>query len=122
MADNQEPFIYTYSAQEQDEIKSIRQKYLPPEPDKLEQLRRLDASTTRPGAILSILVGLTGTLIFGFGLCLAMVWNRLFPSIVVGIAGLLVLAAAYPVYSFITARRRKQLAPQILKLTDELMK
>lgn len=118
----QEPFVYTYSAQEQEEVQRIRQKYLPPEQSKLEQLRRLDASVTLPGTIVSILLGVAGTLVFGTGMCLVLVWEQFVAGVIVGLLGLAVLAAAYPVYERITARRRQQLAPQILKLTDELMK
>ena len=34
-------FEYTYSAQQQKEVEAIRQKYIPREEDKMEQLRRL---------------------------------------------------------------------------------
>ena len=48
--DNNKKFNYTYSAKEQEEIKKIRQRYATPqetEIDKMEQLRRLDASVTK---------------------------------------------------------------------------
>jgi len=44
MENNQNGFQYTYSAKEQAEIKNIRSKYIPKEENKMEQLRRLDAS------------------------------------------------------------------------------
>ena len=44
-------FEFSYSAKEQDEIRKIREKYIPQEENKLEQLRRLDASATTPAAI-----------------------------------------------------------------------
>lgn len=122
MVDKHESFVYTYSAQDREEVQSIRQKYLPPEQDKLAQLRRLDASVTKPGTFAAILVGVCGTLLFGTGMCLVMVWALFFWGIVAGVAGLLILAAAYPLFRYITARRREKLAPEILKLTDELMK
>ena len=40
-------FEYTYSAQQQQEVEAIRQKYLPKEEDKMEQLRRLHAIPTQ---------------------------------------------------------------------------
>lgn len=122
MADKQEPFLYTYSAQEQEEVQRIRQKYLPPEQSKLEQLRRLDASVTRPGTAAAICIGIAGTLVFGTGMCCVLVWDWYVLGVAVGLLGLALLAAAYPVYERITARRREQLAPLILKLTDELLK
>ena len=42
-----ETFTYTYSAQQQEEIKNIRKKYLAPEEDKMEQLRKLHHSATQ---------------------------------------------------------------------------
>ena len=48
---SKETFNYTYSASQQEEIKKIREKYSAPEKqeDKMEQLRRLDKSVTKPG-------------------------------------------------------------------------
>ena len=45
--ENKETFSYTYSARQQEEVKKIREKYLPAEEDKMEQLRRLDSSVAR---------------------------------------------------------------------------
>ncbi len=64
-----EKFSYTYSARQQEEILAIRQKYLPPVEDKMEQLRKLDRQTNLPGIIAAIIVGLIGTVLFGVGLC-----------------------------------------------------
>ena len=41
MEQRNERFLYHYSAQQQVEIHQIRQKYLPPQEDKLTRLRRL---------------------------------------------------------------------------------
>ena len=49
---NNESFIYTYSAKEQEEIKKIREKYLPKETNNMERLRRLDKSVTQKSTIL----------------------------------------------------------------------
>ena len=38
--ENNQAFTYTYSAAQQEEIKNIRKKYVEPEEDKMEQLRR----------------------------------------------------------------------------------
>ena len=110
-------FHYTYSAKQQEEIARIRQKYAPPEEDKMETLRKLDASVTRKGMIVSL------TLILGIGMCCVMVWDGLFiPGIFIGMLGILGMIAAYPVYTHITQKQREKLAPEILRLTDELTK
>lgn len=124
MEEEKETFEYNYSAKQQKEIKTIREKYVPKEENKMEQLRRLDASATKPGTAASIIVGVIGTLLFGIGMCCTMVWmgNLFIPGIVIGVAGLLAIAAAYPVYTHITKKQREKLAPEIMRLTDELMK
>ena len=124
MEDRKESFSYTYSARVQEEIKSIRSRYVEPEEDKMETLRRLDRSATRKGTVLSLIVGIVGTLLMGVGMCCAMVWMGAWfvPGIVIGLVGIAVLACAYPLYVRITKKEREKIAPEILRLTDELMK
>lgn len=117
-------FSYTYSAREQEEIKTIRQKYMSQEENKMEQLRRLDKNATWKGTIVASILGVIGAFFLGIGMCCTMVWSGLLfvPGIIIGIIGLIVIAAAYPLYLKITKKQREKLAPQILKLTDELMR
>ncbi len=120
---NKETFSYTYSAAQQEEIKKIREKYVPKEADKMEQLRRLDAGVTQKGTIISLIAGIIGTLILGTGMCCCIIWTDFFVlGIILGIIGIAVLSAAYPLYSYITKREREKIAPEIIRLTDELMK
>lgn len=121
---NKEIFSYTYSAKEQEEIKKIREKYIPKEGDKMEQLRRLDESVTKKGTAASIAVGIIGVFLFGFGMSCTMVWTEtlLIPGIAVGIIGITVTSAAYPLYNYITKKEREKIAPEIIRLSDELMK
>lgn len=122
--ENGSTFNYTYSAKEQEELKRIRQKYAPQEEDKMELLRRLDRSVTEKGTVISMILGVIGTLIMGLGMSLAMVWQGIWfiPGIVIGLTGIGILAAAYPVYNHVTRKERERIAPEILRLTDELMK
>ncbi|HIR52335.1 MAG TPA: hypothetical protein IAB39_02890 [Candidatus Onthovicinus excrementipullorum] len=124
MENKKEVFQYTYSAKRQEEIQNIRKKYLPEEEDKMERLRRLDRGTTKKGTIISIMVGVVGCLLLGVGMCCTMIWAQqwFIPGILIGIVGIVGIAAAYPLYARITKKERKKLAPQILKLTDELSK
>ena len=122
--ENKNTFTYTYSAKQQEEVQRIRKKYLPPEEDKMEQLRRLDRSSTWKGTIVSIIVGAAGCLLLGVGMCCTMVWmeSLFIPGVVIGVVGIAVVAAAYPLFNAITKKERERLAPQILKLTEELSK
>ena len=118
--ENNDKFEYTYSAKQQLELEKIRKKYLPQEESKMDRLRRLDESVTRPGTMISIIVGIAGTLIMGFGMCLCLEWSEFIPGVIVGTAGMAILAAAYPIYNKITQKQREKIAPEILRLTDEI--
>ena len=120
-----ETFHYTYSASQQQEIKRIREKYAPPtqQEDRMERLRELDQSATKPGTIISLIVGIISALIFGIGMCCILVWtDTLFISgVIIGVIGMIGVISAYPIYSHITKRQREKLAPEIIRLSDELM-
>lgn len=70
----------------------------------------------------ALALGISGCLVLGVGMCCTMVWGgRLFiPGIVIGLAGIAGICLAYPLYGRITRRERERLAPEILRLTEEL--
>ena len=117
-----EIFEYTYSASQQSEVRNIREKYLPKEMTKLDQLRALDAGVTRRGTAVSLVHGVLYALVLGLGMSCCMVWaGHLFlPGIVIGCIGLAGLAATYPIYNHIIKQDREKIAPEILRLTEEL--
>lgn len=127
-------FVYTYSATEQEELRRIRDKYAPKstEEDKMERLRRLDRSVGTRASAAALILGVIGTLVLGFGMSLIMTelsaWLGLVGAvamtvgIIVGLVGGAIAAAAYPIYSLVLARERERVAPEILRLTEELMK
>ena len=127
MNDRKETFTYTYSAKEQEEIKKIRDKYTPPtkEETSMEQLRRLDESATKGATVVSLIVGIISALLLGVGMCCTMVpgWEQYFiPGVAVGVVGIIGVIAAYPIYNHMVKRKREKLAPEIMRLSDELMK
>ena len=117
-----ETFQYTYSAPQQSEVQKIREKYLPKEVTKLDQLRALDAGVTRRGTALSLIHGIVYALVLGLGMSCCMVWaGKLFlPGIVIGCIGLAGVAVSYPIYNRIVREDREKIAPEILRLTEEL--
>lgn len=118
-----EIFEYTYSAPEQTEVKRIREKYLPKELTKLDQLRILDESATKRGSMVSLAHGVLYSLLLGLGMSCCMVWGgSLFvPGIVIGCIGLAGVAASYPIYNRIVKRDREKIAPEILRLTEAIL-
>lgn len=131
---NNEGFSYTYSAKEQTEIRNIREKYTSEkkEEDKMERLRRLDARVTQKAQMASLSLGIVGLLIMGSGLSLVMSElaellgldsSVAIPvGIAIGVVGGVLVSLAYPVYNFIIKRERRKIAPEVIRLTDELMK
>ena len=132
--ENKGTFNYTYSAKEQEEIRNIRKKYAAPEKteDKMEQLRRLDAAVTQKATVVSLVFGVIGALILGTGMSLAMTEigemfglqgaTAMLVGILIGIIGIVLVCVAYPIYNRITKKEREKIAPEIIRLTDELMK
>ena len=122
--ENREGFSYTYSAEEQQELKRIREKYLPKEENKMEQIRSLDSKATGKATMIAIIIGVIGTLLLGVGMCCTLVWQgRWFvPGILVGIIGIGIVAIAYPVYNKTLKTEREKIAPEVLRLTEELLK
>ena len=122
-------FEYTYSAERQQEIEAIRKKYLPKEEDKMEQLRRLHSIPTQNAQAASIAIGVLGTLILGTGMSLCMTelgaalgHLAMVIGILVGLFGLVMVALAYPVYNIVLRKERQRIAPEILRLSEELLK
>ena len=126
--ENNESFSFTYSAGQQEEVEAIRKKYLPKEADKMAQLRRLHAIPTQKAQAKSLVVGVVGALTMGTGMSLAMTElgagfgeAALLLGIPVGVVGMVLVALAYPVYNRVLKKEREKVAPEILKLADELM-
>lgn len=127
-----ETFHYTYSAKEQNEIQNIRKKYVAPEENKMERLRKMDAGVTSKATMTALVFGIIGTLLLGAGMSLTMSdlsgklgMNQsmaMFVGILVGIIGIALVCCAYPLYNRVIKREREKIAPEILRLTEELMK
>ena len=122
-------FEYTYSAEQQKEVEEIRKKYLPREEDKMEQLRKLHAIPTQKAQAASLAVGIVGALIMGTGMSLAMTdigaalgSLAMVLGIFAGVAGMVLAALAYPAYNRVLKKQREKIAPEILRLSDELLK
>ncbi len=123
-----ESFRFTYSAKEQKEIRQIREKYAPTpdQPDEealLARLRALDRGVTRRGTVVSLTMGIVGTLLMGLGMSCCLVWmgSWFIPGVCIGVLGIASIALAYPVYARVTQKERERIAPEILRITDQLL-
>ena len=116
-------FIYSYSAEKKNEAEMIRRKYLPREETPLERLKSLDARVGRAGVIESLIMGIVGCLIFGIGMCfgLDVFAGADIYTVAFCLLGALIMAPAYAVYKRISGRTRARLAPEILRISEELV-
>lgn len=135
MEQNNQAFSYSYSAKEQEEIRRIRDKYIEKkdtEEDKMEKLRRLDRRVLQKAQAISLIFGVIGALLLGFGMSLIMTdlasgWGLsqgalIAIGIVLGVIGMALAALAYPAYLQVMKKEREKVAPEIIRLSDELMK
>lgn len=126
-----ETFKMTYSAGECEEIEKIRKKYTPAEPDKMKRLRDLDASAGKKALTVFLALMIVGALVMGFGMSLAMTELgetlgmsekiSMTVGIAIGLAGIILLALSYPISNATLKRERKKIAPEIIRLSDELI-
>ena len=126
---NKDSFNFRYSADQQREVEEIRKKYIPQEEDTMERLRRLHGIPTQKAQTAAIAVGIIGALIMGTGMSLAMTdigaalgSLAMVIGIVIGIVGMVLVALAYPLYNRVLKKQREKIAPEILRLSDELLK
>ena len=119
---NKDIFIYSYSASTNREVQEIRKKYLPKEESKFEELKRLDRDVQLAGTTEGLIIGITGCLVFGLGLCLAMhiIGGGLLLGVFADIIGVAAMIAAFPLYRHISEKAKAKLAPRILQLASEL--
>ena len=117
-----ENFEYSYSAERQSEIDAIRKKYLPQneQEDKMEQLRKLDASVGTRALIASMALGIVSALIFGVGMCCFLVWSLWVLGGLLCVVGVIGMLVAPWLYHRLVEKRKAEIAPEILRLTEEL--
>ena len=96
----------------------------------MAQLRRLDASVYSKASAAALVVGIVGALIMGIGMSLVMtdigaVLGTVLAMVIgigIGVIGIVLVCLAYPIYNRTLKKEREKIAPEILRLTDELMK
>ena len=125
-------FNFTYSAKEQEEIRRIRQKYIVQEEDRMTRLRKLDEKATSKATMMSLIFGIIGALVMGTGMSLIMTDLAgilgmtavacMIVGVIVGFVGMFLVAMAYPVYKKVLKTEHEKIAPEILRLSEELLK
>ncbi len=107
----------------------IRTQYMEKKPSELDELRELDAKVKRPANVFAYIFGSIAAIIMGAGMSLVMtdigstvgLTNPLVPGIIIGVVGMLMAIANYPIYNDILASRKKKYADKIIALSEKLM-
>ena len=123
---NRNEFEYRYvspTEAERREIEKIKSQYegKTEKELKLERIRRLDSFVQNFSITLSLIIGIMGTLIFGLGFSMILVWDIIGVGIAVCVVGAVPIACAYPVYAVTMKRNKSKYGDEILRLSNEIL-
>ena len=111
-------------------VEKIRSQYTEAAHTDLDALKALDAKVKKPARAFGFTYGSFGAIVMGAGMSLVMtdigtvlgMTETLIPGIAVGAAGLGLVLTTYPIYKKILNSRKRKYAPQIMELSERVMK
>lgn len=111
-------------------VQKIRTQYTEKEDTQLDALKALDAKVKRPANIFAYAFGSIGAIIMGSGMSLVMtdigstlgMTLTMVLGIGIGLVGMIMAIANYPIFKAILSSRRKKYADSIIALSDKIMK
>lgn len=107
----------------------IRTQYMEKQSTELDELRALDAKVKRPANIFAHTFGCISALIMGTGMSFVMTdfgtvlgfGDSMVPGIAIGVIGMLMAIANYPMYKRILNSRKNKYADEILAISEKIM-
>ena len=111
-------------------VQKIRTQYTEKQHTELDALKELDAKVKRPANVFAYTYGSVSAIVMGAGMSLVMtdigatigLASAMVPGIAVGIVGLGMVLSTYPIYKGILNSRKKKYAPQIMALSEKLLR
>ena len=111
-------------------VQKIRTQYTEKQHTELDALKALDAKVKKPANVFAYIYGSLSAIVMGAGMSLVMtdigamigLSAAMVPGIVIGIVGMGMALTTYPIYKKMLNNRKKKFAPQIMELSDRLMK
>ena len=111
-------------------VQKIRTQYTEKQHTELDELKALDTKVKKPANLFAYIFGSVSAMIMGAGMSLVMtdigavigLANPMIPGIAVGIVGMGMALLTYPIYKKLLSARKKKYAPEILKLSEKIMK
>lgn len=110
-------------------VEKIRTQYMEKEESQVEELKALDAKVKRPVNIFSYSFGSVAALIMGSGMSLVMtdigekigMSEPMISGVIIGVIGMVMAIANYPVYKKFLNARRKKYADEIIELSEKII-
>ena len=108
----------------------IRAQYMEKSFSALDELRELDRKVKNPINICSYVFGIISAIIMGAGMSLIMTdiaekiglgADPMTLGIVLGVIGMIMALANYPIYKAVMKNRRERYAPEIVALSDKII-
>ena len=111
-------------------VQKIRTQYTEKEHTDLDELKALDAKVKRPVNVFAYIFGSIGAIVMGGGMSLVMtdiaetvgIGNPMLWGIIIGVAGMVMAIANYPIYKKMLSSRCKKYTDEIIALSDRIMK
>ena len=111
-------------------VQKIRTQYTEKQHTELDALKELDAKVKRPANVFAYIYGSVSSVVMGAGMSLVMtdigamigLASAMVPGIAIGIVGMGMALSTYPIYKKMLNTRKKKYAPEILKLSEQIMK
>ena len=110
-------------------VQKIRTQYTEKQHTELDELKVLDAKVKRPANTFAYIYGSVSAFVMGAGMSLVMTEvgavigiTSMVPGIAIGVVGMGMALSTYPIYKKILNGRKKKYAPEILKLSEKVMK
>ncbi|MDE7373449.1 MAG: hypothetical protein K2N18_05235 [Clostridia bacterium] len=101
----------------------IRDNYTAKVPTKYDELNSLNEKVQTPPRAIAYVLGVLGTLVMGFGMCITLgaILKTLFPlGIALGCVGIAIMIATPFIHKAILKARKKKYGEQIIALVDEI--
>ena len=111
-------------------VEKIRSQYTQTKHSDLDTLKALDAKVKKPVRVFGYTYGSLSAIVMGAGMSLVMtdigailgISETMIPGILIGLVGMVMALTTYPICKKILNARKKKFAPQIMELSDRIMK
>ena len=120
----EQQFEYSYDSEIAKEVRDIQKKYIMEDKNALDRMRLIDRKIENRARIVSVISGMMGTLVLGAGMSLILVWGGICFAIgiIVGLVGICIISAAYPIYRKTVTTLRKEHSEEINALAKKILR